>query len=326
MATLLNPSWLEAGAYTAFLNRVFPGQWDLQAYDWYIGRPFHGRRGDLLVQAEGSTVRAGMGLVPREILVNDGPPIPVGIVSAAATLPEERGRGQYAQLLEAALERGRERGYAALLGFVTADNASGRGLLRIGAQPIPSFYVFSSARSRPRSGWRARTDTRAAPETPAAEIIELCRRAPAHTQLPHAHFHYADRGDWEQQFLLRPHPVHAVRLRHDCLGLLEKVHGTDRLQCLACPGARATASLASLAAASGASGRRFFMYTLDPCEAAAARRLGLKVREGFLMLLPTDRTGKRSPARAGTCIRASDSSAARGRSQRAPPDAPNRLM
>ena len=43
MLSEVNPDWLGPGDYTAFLNRVFPGQWDLKAYDWYIARGFNGR-------------------------------------------------------------------------------------------------------------------------------------------------------------------------------------------------------------------------------------------------------------------------------------------
>lgn len=87
--------------------------------------------------------------------------------------------------------------------------------------------------------------------------------------------------------MLRPHPVRTIRLAHDSLALVESVRETDRLQWLACPDEKSAASVATLAAASAAAGRKFFMYTLDPREAAAARRVGLRIRGGYLMLLPT---------------------------------------
>jgi GNAT superfamily N-acetyltransferase len=287
MLTQVNPSWLEPGHYTAFLNRVFPGEWNPTAYDWYIARGFNGRHGDLLVQAENSTVRAGFALVPRQIVVDDAAPIDVGIVCAAGTLPEERGRGRYAQLLQAAIECGRQRGYVALLGFVTADNPSGRGLLRIGARPIPSYYIRSAAGAHARGARHAHIDTRVALDAVAAQIRGWCRHRSLRPGTPQAHFHYAERGDWERQFLHRPHGVRAVRLRHDCVALVESVHSTDRLQCLACPGERTTASIAALAAASSRAAQSFFMYTVDASQAVAARRLGLKVRDGYLLLMPT---------------------------------------
>jgi GNAT superfamily N-acetyltransferase len=287
MVTQLNPSWLAPSDYIAFLNRVFPGQWNPIAYDWYIGRRFNGRRGDLLVQAEDATIHAGFALAPRQIVVDDGAPIDVGIVCAAATLAEERHRGRYTQLLQAAIERARQRGYAALLGFVTADNASGRGLLRIGARAIPSFYVFSAVHTLARSVPRAHIDARVALDAVVPQLMRGCAHRPISASVPQARFHYADRGDWAEQFLHRPHAVRAVRLRHDSVALLEAVGATNRLQCLVCPDDKSTASIAALAAASSAEAQAFFMYTLNSCEAAAARRLGLRVRDGYLMLLPT---------------------------------------
>ena len=92
-----------------------------------------------------------------------------------------------------------------------------------------------------------------------------------------------------RQFVRRPHPVRAVRLSLDSHALIERVGDTDRLQWLAGPHHRFSSNIASLVATSRASGRKFFMYTLDPLQAAAARRTGLKIRNGYLMLLPTGR-------------------------------------
>jgi hypothetical protein len=82
--------------------------------------------------------------------------------------------------------------------------------------------------------------------------------------------------------------VRVVRLAHDAVALVEPVGDTDRLQWLGCPPARTVASLSALIAQSDAAGRHFFLYTLDPLLAAAAKRLGLRLRGGRLMLLPLD--------------------------------------
>jgi hypothetical protein len=299
MATQVSPSWLTPAGYIAFLNRVFPGQWNPNAYEWYIARSFNGRSGDLLVDAEDSTVHAGFALVPRQIVVDEGAPVDVGIICAAATLPGERRRGRYAQLLQAALACGRQRGYAALLGFVTADNASGRGLLRLGARAIPSFYLLSARGRRARRAPPVQPATRAALDRLVPQLLQPWLQRPGGARAPQARFHYADRRDWARQFLHRPHPVRAVRVRHDSLALLEAVGAMERLQSLACPDDRRTASLAALAAASSAAARSLFMYTLDPREAAAARRLGLRARDGYLMLLPTGHAPRHWEALAG---------------------------
>jgi GNAT superfamily N-acetyltransferase len=278
----INPQWLDPAGYVAFLNRAFPGQWDRKAYDWYLRRPFNGVHSDLLLRTRDEQIVAGMGLSHRQIKVGAGRSVNVCVISAAATAPGERGRGHYAALLQLALERARDRGWAAVLGFVTRDNASGRGLTRLGSRSIPSFYVFSGDRPRVRAAARL---LRTEPVEQAQERIagELTRapRAPA------AHFHYERDEDWKSQLVRRPHPVRLVRWGHDSLALMESVGSTDRLQWLACPHEKAARNVAALAADSAAAGRRFFTYTLDALLATAARRAGLRIKEGYLMLLPT---------------------------------------
>jgi GNAT superfamily N-acetyltransferase len=276
----INPQWLDPAAYIAFLNRVFPGQWDRKAYDWYLGRAFNGIRAELLLRTAGGRIVSGMGLSHRQIKVGTGRAVDVCVISAAATDPHERGRGHYAALLQVALERARDQGRAALLGFVTRDNTSGRGLARLGSRAIPSFYVFSGQRPRIRAAERL---LRTEPMERAQEQMarELARAAPV------ARFHYERDEDWKSQLVHRPHPVRAVRWGHDSLAVVESVGSTDRLQWLACPREKAARSVAALAAHSAAAGRQFFTYTLDPLLAKAARRVGLRIREGYLMLLPT---------------------------------------
>ena len=293
LQTQINPRWVDSDSYVAFLNRVFPGQWDRGAYDWYMARDFNGVKSDLLVRAEGDRILAGMVIGSRQIRVGAGGPIDVCIVSAAATLPGERRRGHYAALLQTALEYSRQKGCVALLGFVTRDNGSGRELMRLGSRAIPSFYILSGARARIRHGLhpRATLTTSIAQRPVALESVLACwerQVAPSDPSIgPAAHFYYGRVEDWKRQFLHRPHSVRAVRLAHDSLALVESVRSTDRMQWLGCPGAKTVRNIVALAAGSAAAGRQFFMYTLDSLLAAAARRVGLKVRDGYFMALPT---------------------------------------
>jgi GNAT superfamily N-acetyltransferase len=285
MPILVNPDDLDPQEYVEFLNRGFPGQWDRAAYDWYVARPFNGRPNDVLVAERNGTILAGLTICPRQIAIDDGPPIDVGVLSAGMTLPEERGRGLYPQLLEAALERARRHGYAALIGFVLADNASGRGLRRFGARAIGSFYLTSPARARACRAAPVRAARSGDSEATAALLTR--RRMPKREGALLARFHYGDPADWRRQFIERPHAVRAVRLAHDSIALIESAGSTDRLQCLTCPEGKTSAGIAALTAASATAGRGFFMYTMDACEAAAARRQRLRVRDGYLLLQPT---------------------------------------
>jgi len=210
-------------------------------------------------------------------------PIKVGVLCAGATLRSERGRGHYARLLEALRERALSKDYAALLGFVTRDNTSGRGLLRLGARAIASFYI-TSVPGRGPAGHR-----RHGREIRPTDAVSTALAAREPSSAASVRFLYTGADDWQRQFIDRPNPVRALRLAHDSLALLEAVGGTDRLQRLACPREKISASIASLASASIAAGRRFFLYTLDPVVAAAAARAGLRARPGYLMLWPTGR-------------------------------------
>ncbi|HTC45195.1 MAG TPA: GNAT family N-acetyltransferase [Steroidobacteraceae bacterium] len=294
----INPAWLDRARYIEFLNQSFPRQWDPRAYDWYMARGFNGRRSDILVRADGSRVLSGMTLCYRQIDVGSGAPIEIAVLSAGATLATERGRGHYPALLQTALERLRERSCVAAVGFVTRDNVSGRGLMRIGARAIPSYYVVSPANPHVTFGSKARRPEPAclAPPRRREDLvsgIESLARLVTPAQIsdssgvPRAHFHYERAEDWRQQFLQRPNTVHIVRLAHDSYAAIETVRDTDRLQLLVCPDRKRTRNIGALAAASAAAGRNFFMYTLDPTEAAAARRAHLRMRAGYLMLQPT---------------------------------------
>lgn len=277
----LSPKWLDPTTYIAFLNRVFPGQWNRRSYDWYLRRPFNGAESDILVRADGMRIVAGMGMSHRQIRVGADRIVNVHVISAAATLHDEQGQGHYRALLQAAIERAREKRSAAVLGFVTSDNASGRGLMRLGSRAIPSFYAFSG--DSPRVGPIARPVCPEPPEL-AGMAQELARRTAGDAS---AHFHYARDEDLRHQLIQRPHPVRALRAAHDSLAVVESVGSTDRLQWLACPHGKFSRTIAALVAQSVAASRRFFLYTLNPLYAAAARRVGLRVRNGYLMVQPS---------------------------------------
>jgi GNAT superfamily N-acetyltransferase len=279
--THLNPTWLDPHRYVAFLNLSFPRQWSRRAYDWYIGRPFNGKPCDLLVRTDGERILAGVSACYRQVALPGAEPLDVCILSAGATHPAERGHGHYAALLRDVLALCRQRRCVAALGFVRQDNASGRGLTRLGAHVIPSFYI--SAPWHPARRASARLLPRALPASRASELFASCNGHAVDT----VRFHYARLRDWQQQFLERPNPVRALRIGHDAVALIERVGVTDRLQLLAAPGARFANSLAALVGASRQRARSFFLYSMDPLEAAAARRLGLTVRDGHLVIQDT---------------------------------------
>lgn len=306
ITTVLNPGWLQPSAYIEFLNRGFPGQWDPPSLDFYAGRAFAGRTPDLGVRADGGRVLAGVSYCHRQIRRGSAQPIDVCVLSAGTTLPGERGRGHYGALLDTGLELSREKSYAAIMGFVTRDNGSARGLQRLGAHSIPAYYIVSNDRRarHPRTTCHRLAAPRVVDALRIRDVLE--RRRECHAD--HVHFHYPTHEDWALQFIRRANPVRAVRLGHDAVAILEAVGDTDRLQWLGCPRGRVFASVAMLAAASAAARRRFFMYTLDPLLAAAAVRIGLTLRAGLMLLLPVDRDAAdwRALAAAPWCVQSGD--------------------
>jgi ribosomal protein S18 acetylase RimI-like enzyme len=298
--TSVDPNWLDPEAYVAFLNQGFPGQWNLAAYRWYLTRPFLGEPTEILVRSRGGTLLAGLAMCYRQVAYGTGPPVGVCVLSSAITLPSERRRGHYAALLQTALERCRRRGWCALLAFARRDNTSGRGLIRLGARSIRSYYIGSQPAQRP-SGRSAvlsesrcismdggRTLTRSSAWTRELYVrqgSEHCRGS----RRPRLHFQYEQFSDWTAQFLQRPNPVRAFELTDGAVGLVEQVGKTDRLQLLDCSDEAVPGHLRMLSAASLDIGRKFFMFTVDQRAAFSARRARLSVQPGYLLVQPTGR-------------------------------------
>jgi hypothetical protein len=156
---------------------------------------------------DGERLVAGCGLAYRLPRTPDGTVHRVSVVVAACTVLGERGRGCYAHVLQAAVDRSALRGCTALLGFVTADNATGGGLRRLGATGVPSAYIASHDVSR----------------VPGTVTLRLCSanvaddwpaRASARLRSPPvgAGFHYPDVSAWRSQMVDRPHPVRSLRV------------------------------------------------------------------------------------------------------------------
>ena len=280
---LVNPPAADADYGAAFLTQCFASPWTERLYGWYLQRSFCGEPPDRLVLMDGMRAVAGCGLVIRQLRTQDGELHRVGVIVAACTAPSARGRGCYAQVLRAAAERSAARGCAALLAFVTADNATGRGLTRLGAAAIPSAYLDSRDRAGTAdAGLLQLRKAKVAHDWPArAAARARAAGAPAG-------FHYPDPDAWTLQMVERPHGVECVRIGATCRALIERVGDTDRLQWLDGDERELAAAIRALVARAQVRRRRFFMYSTCPHEGAAARRLGLAARAGYLMALPVE--------------------------------------
>jgi hypothetical protein len=280
LTAFVNPPGTEAVAGAAFLARCFASPWTQDMVRWYLQRDFDGESPDRVLLMDGVRVVASCGLAYRRLRTSDGRTHLVGIVVAACTAPGERGRGCYAHLLQAAVERCAQRGCTALLGFVTADNATGRGLLRLGATAVPSLYISSRG-----GAWQAMASVQ--PLRASAVLNDWLQRAGARLRFlgGEAGFHYPDLRAWRSQMLARPHPVEALGVGESGHALIERVGRTDRLQWLDTLPRERTAAVRTLVAAARRHGRHFFMYSTRRDDGVLARRLGLAARPGFMMAL-----------------------------------------
>jgi len=277
------PQGMNAEIGVGFLVRCFGTRWTEAMYHWYLPRPFGGESPDRLILMDGERVVASCGLAYRLLRTPDGALHRVGIVVAACTLPGERGRGCYARVLQAAVERSAARACTAVLGFVTADNPTGRGLRRLGATEVPSVYIASHGLARvPGAATLRLGSAKAVNGWPA----HACAR-PLNPPVP-AGFHYPDAGAWASQMVDRPHAVQALRVGATCRALIECVGDIDRLQWLDGDPRERVAAIRAIAAHAQRRKRHFFMYSTRPGDAAVARRLGLLARPGYMMALASE--------------------------------------
>jgi hypothetical protein len=277
---LVNPGEIDAEAGPAFLTQCFGTRWTEVMYRWYLRRSFGGELPDRLILMSGARAVAACGEVYRRLRTQDGEIHRVGVATAGGTLPGARGRGYYARVLQAAVERSAARGCAALLGFVTADNTSGRGLLRLGATAVASAYIVSRDRAPcPQTGTLQLRDARVADDWPARAAARLPAAAAP------AGFHYPDASAWRSQMVDRPHGVQTLRIGATCRAVIEGVGDTDRLQWLDGDVRERLAAIRAIVARARCRRRKFFMYSTCPHEAAAARRLGLAEHPGYMLAL-----------------------------------------
>jgi hypothetical protein len=261
--------------YLHGLNRSF-GHWgDRSVYRWAFERQVGAPAADLMVLHGESGPVAGSAVSYRRIRHTGGEML-AGIMTGSWTLPEARGRGAFAQAIQESRRLTAARGGAALLAFVTHDNASRRRLVAAGCAEVPTFYVAS-------------TDTTTAPD--GAPPVHADEAGPAELfraherwvqEAPGAHVIYPSVAEWASQFLERALPVECVRVAGaHCL--VERAAASDRVLWIAGPDP-AAAVAALLARASGA-GRQLFFFTCDQALAQAGAALNMVARPGSLTVI-----------------------------------------
>lgn len=283
LSLLVNPPDLEAEIGVEFMVRCYGESWNPVTYHWYLNRAFDGEAPDRLVLSEGRQVLATAGIAYRQLQTPDRTIHRVGIMVAACVPPRERGRGRFARLWNGAVDYCATRDCTALLGFVTADNASCLILRRARAVQIPSSYVISE-------------DTSHESPAVASEVAEVAyggwrdyAEGALHAQCSTAvaGFRYPDVDAWRSQFIDRPHPVELLRVGDTSRAIIEHVDETDRLQWLDGDPEERDAAIDAIVARARHARRRFFMYSTRALPESLLRNCRLKVRPGFMMAKAT---------------------------------------
>ena len=280
---LVNPPDMEADIGVDFLARCFGESWNAARYHWYLKREFHGEAPDRLVLAEGRQALATAAIAYRQLRTPDGTVHPVGIMVAACVPLGERGRGRFARLWKSAVNYCATRDCTALLGFVTADNASCLILRRARAVQIPSSYVISD--DPPRESSAVAREVAEVGYDAWPDYAEGALQAQRSSAV--AGFCYPDANAWRSQFIDRPHPVELLRVGDTSRAIIECVNETDRLQWLDGDPEDQGAAVAAVVARARRARRRFFMYSTTALPTTLLRDRWLKVRPGFMMAMPT---------------------------------------
>lgn len=272
-----NPEGYCVTDYVDLLNRSFNGSWTPALYDWYMSRPFAAKTPDNGVLMKDDQPVSGAGVVYRQLRDIDGRIVDVGVITGAWTLPEARGHGYFTQVMQESAAHVGAQGCELLLGYVTDDNASGKGMRRAGAWMIPTTYLLSATASN--------RQTRYLDVTPAnVDAGELHARHNLHSGA--AGYYYQNTDDWRSQFLERTSPVEVLRVGGETLAVVEQTPGTDRLQWLNGDSRTYAACMASLSARAQAAGRRFFGFGCGSWVTDCDNHPELEQRGGFITCLP----------------------------------------
>jgi hypothetical protein len=280
---LVNPLDTEAEIGIDFLVHCFGESWKPAMHGWYLQRIFHGEAPDRLVLLDGRCVAATAGIAYRQLRTPDLTIHRVAIMVAACVPPHEQGRGRFSRLWKGAVNYCATRDCTALLGFVTADNASCLILRRARAVQIPSSYVISD--DPPRESTVVAPDVAEVAYDAWRDYADRALRNQCSTAA--AGLHYPDINAWRSQFIDRPHPVELLRVGDTSRAIIERVDETDRLQWLDGDVEDQSAAVAAIVERARRARRRFFMYSTTALSGSFLRGCGLKVRPGFLMAVAT---------------------------------------
>ena len=276
MELLINPDLDEVrDAVLAGLNRCFPDWGGKADFRWHFMRVVGSRPPDMMIIREGGSFVAGSAVVYRPVVLGTGQATEVGIMASSWTLPEARGKGHFARIVEESVRLARAKEAALLLAYVTSINASARRLFASGAAGYPTHYLISDP-STPTPATELRPSVVERSQEGIERFMEVSvRRARA------CRFVYA-LEEWRGQFWERPNATTVVRVGDVGTALMETKKDFDRLLAFSSADERAPDCLAPLLAWSHSRGQKFFFFTTDDHWKNRAIQLGLRHLPGFL--------------------------------------------
>jgi hypothetical protein len=158
-----------------------------------------------------------------------------------------------------------------VLGFVTAVNASCRGLVAAGAALFPSYYLVSGSET-PLAPPGAR-------EASLAKLPQIYEEEKVRASSC-VHIGYPDFAGWASQMVERAHTCRLWELEDGASALVEEHPAADRVLYLG-----GTDRIAGLLRGAQDRKRAFFLFTMDEAIRREAVGLGLTQQNGFLAAL-----------------------------------------
>lgn len=277
----INPPGVE-GLFEQSLRACFPQWGDATVSQWFFVRTAGGAPADRLVVAHRGALLAGTALTHRRLRLAPGVEVPVGILTAAWTLPQARNQGLFSRLAAESVKLGRERGLALILAFVTDLNPSSRALARLGFAAVPAAYSLAHPGSTPH-----RTPPPSVVITHDSEAGDLAERARARRSQS-VRIVYRTVQEWSSQFLERPYPTRILRLQRDARAVVEEVGDTDRIQFLLGESEDWRAVLESIRGWCAMRQRSAFLYSTTPEIGQAATDAGFESKGGCIRVAVAD--------------------------------------
>lgn len=272
------------GEYLECINLCFGNWGDAAAYHWYFERKTSFHAPDLMVLKKDGEIVAGSAVTYRRLALANGELIDVGIMTGSWTLPAARWQGCFTRIIEESRRLTHEMGGALLLAFVTEENASARRLADAGCALAPSVYFFST------------------PETPYPEdgrdLNPVEKDEPVIAALydelyvgnkHYVNFVYSTARDFGAQFIRRVIETEVLSDGEGITGVVEKKPDTDSLLLIP-PDDEPDITRYISAFLKHALGddRKLFFFSTRPAVIAAAERLGMGTKPGYVTVLAAD--------------------------------------